>query len=99
ARHGIPVAAILVMSGYERAIALVVSTVLAITGAYLLFGRLALDFSSGGTEFIEFAVVALLAVFLGGTFAWGREAQFAVESINKLSFTWRAARSFAVSLL
>ena len=81
ARRGTPVSATLIMSGYERAAALLVSISLAAVGAWLLFGRLSIDMSEGGADLLKLLAAALFAVCAGSYLGWGR---FAVDKLPKL---------------
>jgi hypothetical protein len=71
ARGGTPVAATLIMTGYERAVALVVSLLFGLSGGAYLFGSLSFDVHGGGGELLKLITVGCLAVVAGACFAWG----------------------------
>src|SRR5262249_48950854 len=52
-RKGIPAAATVVISGYERIVALSVSLMLAAGGAVYLFGTLSVDLRTGGSSLLK----------------------------------------------
>jgi hypothetical protein len=70
-RRGTPVAATLVMSGYERALAAVVSLSLGAAGAWFLYGKLSLDLQHGGAELLKLLGAMMLAVGAGAYLGWG----------------------------
>ena len=70
-RRGIPPAATVMISGYERIAAFSVSILLAAGGALYLFGTLSIDLASGGVPLIKLGL-GLAAVTAAGAFwAWG----------------------------
>jgi hypothetical protein len=66
-RRGIPPAATVMISGYERIAAFSVSILLAGGGALYLFGTLSIDLASGGVPLIKFGL-GLAAVTAAGAF-------------------------------
>lgn len=88
ARWGTPVSNSLVMSGYERAIALVISVTLALVGASYLFGGVTFDLQTGGSYVVKITVLAVAATALGGYLGWGR-----------LMRDWRISQSLLTSLV
>ena len=74
ARRGMPVAATVTLTIYERAAAAAVSLLLAIAGGWYVFGRLTLDIQHGGQIFIKIAAGLALALAAGGWLAWGQKA-------------------------
>lgn len=71
ARRGTPVAATLIMTGYERAAAMLVSLLFGVLGACYLFGTVSFDLHHGGGELLKLVVVGCLAVLVGAYLAWG----------------------------
>jgi hypothetical protein len=98
ARRGLPVAVTLVLTGYERVVALAVSLALALAGGWLIFGRVALDMQSGGMAFIEIAIGLVLAVLAGAALGWGRKAIRGVAPHVSGALIGRASRSVAISV-
>jgi hypothetical protein len=71
ARRGMPVAATITLTVYERAAAAGVSLLLAIAGGWYVFGRVTLDIEHGGLVFLKIVAGLTLAVAAGGWLAWG----------------------------
>jgi hypothetical protein len=55
-RGGIPFASVVVMTLYERAVAAIISGLLALAGAYFIFGHIFLDQAAGGGDFIKIII-------------------------------------------
>jgi hypothetical protein len=55
-RGGIPFASVVVMILYERAVAAIISGLLALAGAYFIFGHIFLDQAAGGGDFIKIII-------------------------------------------
>jgi Lysylphosphatidylglycerol synthase TM region/O-Antigen ligase len=82
AGRGIPPAASVIISGYERLFALFTSLALATFGAVYLFGKLSFDVDAGGLILIKL-VLGLLAVGAGGAaVAWGPRVRVAVSGLT-----------------
>lgn len=99
ARRGMPLAGTLIITGYERLAALLVSVVMALVGAWILFGHITLDLSRGGAEFVKLAVGIALALLWGAAFAWGKEASRHLRSVAGPQATGRIVRVVAVSIV
>lgn len=96
-RRGVPVAGTILMTGYERLLALAISMVLAMAGGWYLFGRITLDLRAGGAEFVKLLVGVGLALAAGAAFAWGRPvAAFARGKVGP-GTAWRTARGLLLS--
>jgi hypothetical protein len=61
----------IVVTGYERLVALAVSFVLAITGAIYLFGRISINTADGGIPVIKIFLGLLTVGICGAIFCWG----------------------------
>jgi hypothetical protein len=96
-RRGIPAAATVVISGYERVVAMSVSLLLAGCGAVYLFGTLSVDLKSGGASFLKLAIGFAAVTFAGAFFAWGRTVLDLARRITPELF-FRLLRSFLISL-
>ncbi|MBX6327003.1 MAG: flippase-like domain-containing protein [Pseudolabrys sp.] len=99
ARSGIGFPSVVVMTLYERAVAALASGLLALAGAYFIFGRVALDRAGGGADFIKIAVGLFVATGAGALFGYGRMAAAAVAPFLTRRFAARFLRSFALSVL
>jgi O-antigen ligase len=97
-RRGIPFAATVVISGYERIAALSVSLLLAAGGVVYLFGTLSFSLESGGVTLLKLALGMAAVALLGAVFAWGQEVLAFIRGLSWAVLT-RFARSFAISLL
>ena len=98
ARRGTPVAATLVISAYERAIAVLVSLLLGALGACYLFGKLSFDVSQGGGELLKIIGAGCLTILAGAYLGWGRYAAQRLRATLTTKFWRRGARSVAVSV-
>lgn len=97
ARRGIPPAASVVISGYERIFALFVSLILAACGATYLFGKLSFDLQTGGLALLRLALGLAAVAAAGAALAWGH---YAVAMLRRLTpaLALRLLRSSIISL-
>lgn len=72
--RGVDLPANILLSSYERLVAFSVSSAMAVTGAVLLFGGVAVQLESGGFEFLWLSIGTLCAVTGGALVGWGRSA-------------------------
>ncbi|MDI1343311.1 MAG: lysylphosphatidylglycerol synthase transmembrane domain-containing protein [Pseudolabrys sp.] len=72
--RGVSAPANIVMASYERFVAVGVSGLMAILGAWYLFGRLAVDIEGGGGQLLRLVVGIFGAVIIGAATAWGGPA-------------------------
>jgi len=91
ARRGMPVAATVTLTVYERAAAAAVSLLLAIGGGWYVFGRITLDIQQGGLSFLKIIAGLLIATTAGAWLAWGAKAL----SAGRRTLNIEAARSIA----
>ncbi|MCX7311485.1 MAG: lysylphosphatidylglycerol synthase transmembrane domain-containing protein [Alphaproteobacteria bacterium] len=96
-RRGIPPAATVVISGYERVVALSVSLLLAGCGALYLFGTLSINLESGGVPLIKLALGLAAVLAAGVLFAWGPALVSLVRTATP-ELLYRLFRSFVISL-
>jgi O-antigen ligase len=96
-RHGLPVSATVVMTAYERLIALAVSLTLAFAGGWYIFGRLALDLKAGGAEFSKLAITALAVLIAGAAFVWGKALMAAMAPRFGAHVAYRLSRTATLS--
>jgi hypothetical protein len=97
ARRGIPPAASVMISGYERIFALCVSLVLAACGACYLFGKLSFDLEAGGIALVKLALGLSVAIAAGAAIAWGKQAAMILRQITP-TLALRLLRSTIISL-
>lgn len=89
-RRQVPPSATIVITGYERLAALVISLLLAMIAAIYLFGAISLDYRQGGSSFIKIVAGGTLVVAGGAVFVWGR---LLIEQLPPV--TIRTARGLA----
>ena len=83
-RRGMPAAATVTLTVYERAAAAGVSLLLAIAGGWYVFGRVTLDIENGGLVFLNIVAGLTLAIAAGGWLAWGpKDLAAAPRKINR----------------
>jgi hypothetical protein len=73
-RRGVPVAGTIVLTGYERLAAVMVSFTLALASSLYLFGGITWDTRTGGATFAKILLGCLVAVWAGAAVAWGGAA-------------------------
>jgi hypothetical protein len=95
-RRGVPAAATVVISGYERLAAFSVSLLLASGGALYLFGTLGIDLASGGVSLIKLGLGLAAVTVAGALLAWGPAVLGFVRGLTRETI-FRLARSFAIS--
>lgn len=73
-RVRVPFESVVVITLYERAVAALLSLVLALGGAYFIFGHLAVDSGSGGGDLIKLLLGLIGAFAAGAGLVYGRTA-------------------------
>ena len=96
--RGVSAPANIVLATYERIVAAAVSAVLAVVGAWNLFGHVALDLQSGGDRMIEILAGLAVAVIAGGMYGWGARAIDAAQHYSKVSVVVSIVRSACLTL-
>src|SRR5665213_82564 len=74
ARAGVPFESVVVLTAYERIVAAIFSALLALAGAYFVFGSVYLDETAGGGALIKISVGLLAATAAGALLGYGRLA-------------------------
>ncbi|WP_167767755.1 lysylphosphatidylglycerol synthase transmembrane domain-containing protein [Bradyrhizobium frederickii] len=82
-RAGIPLATTVVITGYERLFALIVSILLAASGALYLFGVISVDAQTGGYDLAKLFVGAILALVSGAWLGWGQLARSQLPKFDR----------------
>ena len=98
-RSGVPFASVAVMTAYERIIAAVVSGLLALAGAYFIFGRVIIDRYSGGDQLIKIAGGLIAAIIAGALLGHGRMTARAIAPFMKQHVAARVLSIVGLSLL
>jgi len=99
ARAGIPFAAILVITVYERFIAAIVSGLLALGGALYIFGNVYLDQSAGGADLIRIMFGLMAAATGGALLGYGRVAARSIAPLLTRHFVRRCFIIVGLTLL
>ena len=96
-RLRIPVSGTIIVTGYERLVALAVSFALAIAGAMFLFGGISITSAEGGILIIKIILGLLIVAICGAAFVWGR---LVIESLPAFTAggALKLARSVALTL-
>lgn len=97
ARARVPFASVVVVTAYERIIAAIVSGLLALAGAYFVFGSVYLDRSAGGGELIKIVFALVAASTAGAVLGYGRMATELVAPYITRHFVLRCARLVALT--
>ena len=96
-RRGMPVAATITLTVYERAAAAGVSLLMAVAGGWYVFGRVTLDTEHGGLVFLKIIAGLTLAMAAGGWLAWGSKALAAASQKIDRTFLRPVARNVFIS--
>jgi hypothetical protein len=96
-RHRIPVSGTIIVTGYERLVALAISLLVAIAGATYLFGKISIDTAEGGILVVKIFIGLLVVGTCGAIFSWGRLAAEHFPRLNARSLM-RLGRSIGLSL-
>jgi hypothetical protein len=95
-RKGIDPAATVVISGYERVVALSVSLLFAAVGGIYLFGTLSINLESGGLSLIKLVLGLSVTIAAGALLAWGSSLRRVLRELTP-QMMLRLLRSFAIS--
>jgi hypothetical protein len=95
---GIPFAAVVVITAYERFTAAVLSSLLALGGAVFIFGNIYLDRSAGGADLIKIIVGLIAATAAGALIGYGRMAVQNIAPILTRHFARRCLAIIALTL-
>jgi Lysylphosphatidylglycerol synthase TM region/O-Antigen ligase len=97
-RRRIPVSGTIVVTGYERLVALAVSFVLAALGAIFIFGRISINTAEGGIPVIKIFLGLLTVGICGAIFCWGGLVAKNVPQLNTATVL-KLGRNIGLSLL
>src|SRR3546814_16356026 len=81
------------MVGYERIVALGISLVTALAGAWYIFGGVAVDIARGGGELLKLIAGLLAAIAASAAMDWGRLAILAVRRLPAFLTVRRGIRT------
>ena len=98
-RSGVPFGAVVVVTLYERMVAAAVSGLIAIFGAVHIFGRVYLDQSTGGGQFVKLVCGVLAALGLAGLLGFGKLAEERVWPLLTKQFVLRLLRIAGLTIL
>jgi uncharacterized membrane protein YbhN (UPF0104 family) len=98
-RGGVPFGAVVVVTLYERIVAAAVSGLIAIFGAVHIFGRVYLDQSTGGGQFVKLVCGIAAAVGVAGLLGFGKLAEERVWPLLTRQFVLRLLRIAGLTIL
>src|SRR6185312_12075630 len=98
-KGGMPFAAVVVVTGYERIIAAILSGLLAIAGAWFIFGKIYLDQAAGGAVLIKIACGLIAATTGGALIGFGPLAVRSIAPLLTRNFARRALSVIGLTLL
>ena len=91
-RGGMPFAAVVVITAYERFTAAIVSALFALGGAFFIFGNVYLDQSSGGAELVKIMGGLIAATTAGALMGYGRNAARTITPLRGCSVSFAHRR-------
>ena len=94
---GVSMPTTIIITGYERVVAALVSAALTVFGALYLFGHITLDLSGGGDELLEIIAGIAFVALAGAVFAWGSQAKQAIRGAKWKHVTATYLRASAVT--
>ena len=98
-RAGMPFAAVVVVTAYERIVAAIVSGLLALAGAWFIFGRLYLDQDAGGAELIKIMGGLIFAATGGALIGYGPTAARTIAPLMTRHFARRCLGVIGLTLI
>lgn len=98
-RRGISAPANIAITTYERIAAAAISGLMALAGAWYLFGNVAIDFSGGGAQFMKIITGVLIAIAAGAGAAWGSLLLNAIARIANLKNITAIVRNLLLALV
>jgi hypothetical protein len=98
-REGMPFAAVVVITAYERITAAIISALFALGGALFIFGNLYVDRFAGGAELIKIMVGLVAATAVGALMGYGHIAARAVTPLLTIHFARRCLAVIGLTLL
>lgn len=98
-RGGMPFAAVVVVTAYERIVAAILSGLLALAGAWFIFGKVYLDQSSGGADLIKIMSGLVMAMTGGALLGYGPLAVRNIVPLMTRHFVQRCLAAIGLTLL
>jgi len=98
-RGGMPFAAVVVITAYERITAAIVSALFALGGAFFIFGNVYIDKSSGGADLIKIIGGLVAATSAGALLGYGRMAVRTITPLLTRHFVRRCLAVIGLTLL
>jgi hypothetical protein len=99
ARHGAPFASVVVITAYERILAAILSGLVALAGAYYIFGKVYLEQSTGGAQLIKIMCGLIAATIAGAFLGYGRVAASSITPLLTRNFARRCLRVIVLTFL
>jgi lysylphosphatidylglycerol synthase-like protein/O-antigen ligase/polysaccharide polymerase Wzy-like membrane protein len=98
-RGGMPFAAVVVITAYERITAAIISALFALGGAFFIFGNVYIDKSSGGADLIKIIGGLVAATSAGALLGYGRMAVRTITPLLTRHFVRRCLAVIGLTLL
>ncbi len=98
-RSGMPFAAVVIITAYERITAAIISALFALGGALFIFGHIYLDQSAGGAELIKIIAGLIAATSVGALLGYGRTAVRTVAPLLTRHFVRQCSAVIWLTLL
>ena len=101
-RGGMPFEAVVVVTLYERIVAAFVSALIAVIGAFYVFGKVYLDLGAGGAELVKIACGLILAISCAAWLGFGSSAVRNIKPLltreSVLRLLWLVGLTLVVQL-
>ena len=98
-RGGMPFAAVVIVTAYERFAAAILSAVFSLGGAFFIFGNVYLDQSSGGAELIKIMAGLAAATTCAALMGYGRIATGRIAPLLTRHFALRCLGLIVLTLV
>ena len=92
ARSGVPFASVVAMTAYERIVAAVLSGLIALAGAYYIFGHIVIDRYAGGDQLIKIVLGLIAAASVGTLVGHGKLTAHAIAPFLRRHIATRFLR-------
>lgn len=98
-RRGVSFENVVIITIYERAVAAILSALIAIAGAYVIFGQVYVDPATGGTLLIKLSIALVSATLMGAATGYGRTVSKTISPHLSRTFGISLAKVVALTAL